>query len=558
MNVFIFTGMKLEKFINISWYMKRKPYAIHSAADVFYLNICRKLFSIINELADEYDDVLEIDEEDCRELAYVFTAYFEDQVNDIGFWKSLTALHKKQFGKRLPFFDAAILNQHEEEYDDIMPVDIHYLAFIQYLCLIGDDEERALVFFNKPFFTDLTERVFDYLNETEEIVTNDFYEKYLIPEENYIDFKKQLDWFCFYGYLTGLEFTTRLENIEWKLEGEDTDEDLMDPVMYSERDRLLFEVPSSFTAFFPVDILAGAIRCNDEKKQEIIDLKFRPHGIFHIQDETATHYRMLHTATNEEFNVLISGFNNPINTAEEEYWITTVARWNGDHYISGLCLPSPYKGEEIYHRNLEMQHSFQKHFAPYRKEIEELALNYRNKAAEFFGSELILFKTSSELQKRLNEFNQWYFDTVADKTKLAENAKPVYFQLPEELSGHKDIGLFIPPKDGLQFLMKHKQLLKLLQARHPEKVTIEEMQKVLPMLFDDNVGADYWFYLKKNFPIPNLSLFLKCTVDTNEDFEALLRIYRAPDFSPLLLPRFTTFTSERIAAETVTQIFNKE
>ncbi|MEO8861487.1 MAG: DUF3843 family protein [Ginsengibacter sp.] len=550
--------MRLEKFINIGWYMERKPYTVHSDADIFYLNICRKLFTIINNLADEYDDVIDIDEEDCRQLAYVFTAYFEDQVNDIGFWKSLTALHKKHFGKRLPFFDAAILNQYEKEYDDIMPVDIHYLAFIQYICLLSDEKEQALVFFNKPFFVDLTEQVFDYLNNIEEIVTNNFYEKYLIPAQDYIDFKKQIDWFCFYGYLTGPEFTRQLEHTLWKLENDDTDADFIGPMMYAETDRLLFEVPSLFTAFFPVDILAGAMRCNDKKKEEIINLKFRPHGIFHIQEETGTHYRMLHTATTEEFNVLISSFNNPINVVEQEYWITTLAKWNGDHYISGLCMPSPYKGEEIYHRNIELQHSFQKHFAPYRKEIEELALNYRNKAVEFFGSELIVFKTSRELQKRLNEFNQWYFDTVADKKKLAKNAKPVYFALPEELSGHKDISLFFPPKDGLQFLLKHKQLLNLLQAVHPEKVSPEEIQKVIPMLFDDSVGADYWFYLKKNFPIPNLSLFLKCNVDTKEDFEALLRIYRAADFSPLLLPRFSTFTSERIAAETVTQIFSKK
>ena len=84
-----------------------------------------------------------------------------------------------------------------------MPVDIHYLAFIQYICLLNDGEEQALVFFNKPFFVDLTEQVFDYLNNIEEIVTNNFYEKYLIPAQDYIDFKKQIEWFCFYGYLTG-------------------------------------------------------------------------------------------------------------------------------------------------------------------------------------------------------------------------------------------------------------------------------------------------------------------------------------------------------------------
>jgi hypothetical protein len=44
-------GMKLEKFININWYLDRKPYAVHSDYDVFYLKTCRRLYSIIDELA---------------------------------------------------------------------------------------------------------------------------------------------------------------------------------------------------------------------------------------------------------------------------------------------------------------------------------------------------------------------------------------------------------------------------------------------------------------------------------------------------------------------------
>ncbi len=45
---------------------------------LFYLKTCRRLYSIIDELAIKHGVAESIDEEDCRELAYVFTAYFED------------------------------------------------------------------------------------------------------------------------------------------------------------------------------------------------------------------------------------------------------------------------------------------------------------------------------------------------------------------------------------------------------------------------------------------------------------------------------------------------
>lgn len=537
--------------------MKRKPYAVHSGYDIFYLGICRNLYAIIHELAseDEHAAAMDLDDEECRELAYTFTGYFEDQVNGIGFWRSLVALHKKHFGKRVPFFAAEILEQDEGDYDDILPGDIHYLAYSTYLSLVSDDEDKKLVFFNQPFFIELTERVFSFLDEIEEVHTNDFYEKYLVPAQDYIDFKKQLDWFSFYSYLTGLEFTIKLDNFEWGLISDKTDRNLMVQRMYVEKDRLIFEVPSSLTAFFPVDILAGAMRCNEEKKQEIINLKFRPHGIFHVQNETGTHYHFLHTATNEKFDVLISSFHTPLDTKMNEYWISTLANWNRNYYMSGMCMSGPSDEKEIYQTNLKMQQLFQKHFSPYRKSIEDIALNYKDKALKFFGNELIVFDTGGQLQEKLNEFNQWYFDKVTDKTKLDKNTKPNFFQLPKTFIEAKDVGLFIPPMAGLQFLLQHKELLQLLQTSNPDKINIKDLEQVLPMLFDDSIGADYWFYLKKNFSIPNLSLFLKCPVDADEDFEALLRIYRAADFSPLVLPRFSTFTSENILPETVTKIF---
>ena len=550
--------MKLEKLININWYMEQKPYPVHSSYDVFYLDICRRLFSIVEELAIEYENSIDLDEEDCRDMAYVLTAYFEDQVNDFGFWKSLVLMHKNLFGKRLPFSDKDILQAQEEDFEDIQPADIHYLAYITYLNLINDADEKALVYFDKDFFRELTERVFDYLSDIEEVFTTGFYKSYLLPDVDYIDFKLKLDWFTFKGYLTGIEFSKRLDDHLFRLVEEQIDTSMISALTYAERDRLMFEMPSSFTAFFPIDIFAGAIICDEKKKEEIKPLKFRPHGIFHVQHETDSDYIFLHTATAEEFKVTKKSFNQTFDSNDEEYWITTLANWNKEYYISGLCLPSPYYGEEIYHRNLEMQHSFQKHFAPYRRHIEQTALDYRNEAVNFFSNDLTVFENGSHLQEKLNEFGKWYFDKVTDKSKLSKRTIPALFNLPKELLKAQEVALFIPPGDGLQFITQHKQLLQLLQTKETDKITLQDIEAILPALLNDSIGTDYWFYLRKHLPLPNLSLFLKCPVESDEDFEAFLRIYRSEDFSPLKLPRFNTFTSERISHKTAKEIFSKK
>lgn len=548
--------MNLEKFISINWYIDRKPYKISTEIDLFYLRICRDLFILIDRLVHKHQDVVEMDQDDCREMAYIFTAYFEDQVSEIGLWKALTELHKKHFGKRVPFFDPEVLRQQEEYFGDILPADIHYLAYISYRNMLTFDDDKPVVMFNTPFLLELTECVFDYLEAREEVFVTDFYNEFLQPESDILKFKYQLNWFVYKSYLTGLEFSRKLDDHSWNLSEQETGDEEIRSMIYAEQDRLLFEVPSSLTAFFPIDILAGVMRCNEKKKQEISNLKWRPHGIFQIKKETTEFYHFFHTATGEEFEVRIDSFDRPVKSPMDTYWITTLIRWNDEYHISGLCISSPYKGEAIDHQNLRFQHRFQTHFEPYRKHLIKTAEEYSERAIRFFGNELVVFDSGYQLQDKLNEFHQWYFDTVVDQSKVQGEKKPVIFNLPPDMLNTNGIALFIPQKDGFEFVFEHRELLHLLQTKEVGDLTFEDLETQFVKLSGEAPGANYWQYLYKNFSIPNLSALLKCPVDSEEDFDALLHIYKSEDFSPLKLPAFSTFTSEEISSDTARRIFD--
>ncbi len=535
--------------------MQRKPYDIHSVADVFYLKICRKLFAIIDDLSIEHENNIELGEENCRDLAYVITAYFEDVVNEIGFWQSVVDLNKKYFKKRLPFFDAPELEEEEQSSDDIVSADIHYLLYINYAAMVNGDEEKEFVFFESAFFRKATESIYNYLADIEEVHTTPFYEKYLVPDEDFIDFKNKLMWFALEGYITGVEFILRMEDFSLELHEQDTDKDMFPAVMYAETDRLIFEQPSVITAYTALEIFTGALRCTEAKKEEIRSLKLRPYGIFHIQNESAAHITFLHTATGEEFKVLKSSFANPPVSDENEYWLTTLAKWDNDHYVSGLCFASPYKGEEIYNFNLQTQQSIQKHFPPYREQIIKTATDFRNKASSYFGKELVEFSSGKELQNNLVSFNEWYFKNVTDSSKLTNNKKPGKMPAVKELMDAGEVALFIPPADGFEIIYVHKILLETLQMCAPEKASWREIKNVTDAMLTNGISKEYWLYIKKQFDLPNLSLFLQCDVEDDRDFEALLRIYKPNDFSASKLPRFKTFTSEKVSTEKAKEIF---
>ncbi|MBD0327861.1 MAG: DUF3843 family protein, partial [Pyrinomonadaceae bacterium] len=527
------------------------------AYDTFYLQICRKVFTIIRKLALKHRDKIDLNEDESRALAYVITACFEDEVNGFGFWQALVRIHQKQFGKRLPFFSKDVLAAQEAESDDILPADIHYLLFVNYLALANDRDEEVSVFFANPFFHETAQEIYEYLSGIDEVETTDFYDSYLIPDDDYIDFKGKLSWFVLHGYLTGMESSLRIDNYLTRLrEEKERDVHLLSSFLYAEQDRLLFEQPSRFTAFIPVDIFAEALRCDETKKEAVKALKLRPHGVFQIQDETNEHFTFLHTATQESFTVLKSSFSNATNLSAFEYWITTLAEWNGQYNISGLCLPVPMKAEELADYNLQHQHEFQRYYPPYREKLLQTADEFRDKALQYFGNELITFPDGAAMEQKVNEFHEWYFTTVTEKKHVKEGMSAIKIGLPADFKKAKDVALFLPPHDNITFLQGHMQTLKTLQAPHPEQISTRERNDVLALIAAEDVDADYWFYLRKNHPLPNLSYLLKGNYDSDEDFEALLRIYKPRDFSPLKLPRFTLFSSDEMPVEKVSKLLN--
>lgn len=534
--------MQLERFINIQWYISRKPYSRHTEYDIFYLKICRDIFQIIDKVALEYVQEMSISREDSKEMAYVLTSYFEDIINDIGFWQSLIDLHQKQFGKRVPFFSKQELHAQEVSYTDILPADIHYLAYITYFILMKGEDEIPVIPFNHPFFKEITGEIFDYLDNIDDIPMTEFYESFLTPPDDYIQFKKVLIWFTFRSYLTGKEFTKKLQRI---ISGETkTKNKMVEPyVIYSEEDRLMSDEPSSFTGLFPVDILAGALRCDSKNKSDTAHLKWHPLGIFHVTSEKATHYHFTHTATDEEFNVTKRSLGQPLDIKGSQYWLGKLAYWNHDYWLSGSCMGYPAPKAEIERVNIEEQRIFQKHFMPYRKKVAETALDYRNKAAEFFSGDLIIFNSGFELQEKMNEFHRWHFETVTDKTNISKNAAPLKVNFSKDLLSESDIALFIPQADNICFITSHRKFLSVLDDKESDR-SPQEIREALNWLLDDSVNAEYCLYLWKKGLLKKLPSLFGAEAATYEDFEAWQRIYKPFDFSPLRLPRFTIVNSE--------------
>ncbi len=104
-------------------WMKYHPYSDVTALDNYYIALCNKVLKIISqsEMAGYLNGVKEE-----KTMACLLTAYFEDVISETRMFSTFTRLHKKMYGKALPFYDIP----DEEYYDDEVNLyDIYFLIW---------------------------------------------------------------------------------------------------------------------------------------------------------------------------------------------------------------------------------------------------------------------------------------------------------------------------------------------------------------------------------------------------------------------------------------------
>ncbi len=533
--------MNVEKLINISWYLNYKPYNTHSDYDLFYLRICRDIFKILKNKNETTNEMLS--DENLRDMAYNITAYFEDVVNNIGFWESVKTLNREHFGKSLPFFPPEHSGTETAEENDISVNDIHYLLFLAMVSLFNSEDDYYLVDFNTPFIVESAKSIFEHLDLIEDVVITNFYEDYLdVSKLDYIGVKKIASWFTFNSYLTRIEFSKKLRKIVIKEQSKHNSsfEDI-DKKIYIHSDLYTFVCPSNVTAYFPVDILAGAVIGSQQDKEDMKNLKFRPQGIFDYIKEDEDSIKFKHTDTQDEFEVLKSSFGNSDNMQVCEQWFMTLAKWRGRYNISGMSIGLTDKKTKLTFENhvSNNQQLCRKYSKAYREQIIDTATTHDKVMLEFFGDRLIAFDDGKKMEDLLNKYYEYSFKIFASKNDTPDNAKPIKQKLPNNFLSSNDVALFIEPLNSMCFILNHQSLLSALQETDFDGLPSKVIHECLEQFFSDSIEACYWIWLKEKYELPNLSKLLKAPTENMKNFEAILRIYKPQDFSALKLPRYS-------------------
>ena len=112
---------QINRIVGKDWLLYH-PYTVTTQVDNYYISLCNSVLKIIqqSEIAEFTDDL-----KGKKSLACMLVAYFEDVISETRLFSTFTRVHKKMYGKKLPFYDTT-----KDYYkDEINVYDIFFLVW---------------------------------------------------------------------------------------------------------------------------------------------------------------------------------------------------------------------------------------------------------------------------------------------------------------------------------------------------------------------------------------------------------------------------------------------
>lgn len=190
---------KLQIYTN-DW-LKIHPYTAVQPSDSYFVNLSNKLYRACTLTA--LPDIFR------KKLSLYIAAYLEDQISELGLWKSFTAEHKRLYGKYLPFYPTA------PDYvaDEINEEDIRFIIWNTWQ-KVSSLHEKIYINPNEQAIAEQARIFYDILEEAyENAPENESLNHYFDQPGTAVEADRKLTWLFGHSYLTEPSMLPYIEQI---------------------------------------------------------------------------------------------------------------------------------------------------------------------------------------------------------------------------------------------------------------------------------------------------------------------------------------------------------
>ena len=501
-------------------WMKFHPYRKSSSSDFYYLDLCNKVYNIL-EVAETHFSYFEFYDDEKRQLAIYLTCYFEDIISGTKIWQTFTNLHFELYGKYLPFY-----NPDEYYPDEINQEDIAFLSW-HFFNMMQDDSE----FFN-PYEIDFqliarsVYELFDAIYET--APENDLLKEYLaIPDEenDYYQTRYIIDWLFMNSYLFHFHENEMNQKIDQEYKemiekNGKVDSEYFMAIINDTRDRMVNNRRSHLLALRGNEWMANLLGKDHRLYKHLLERSDRKTGFFLYKGETREYVIIEHIASGKSIHLTKKSFNSRSEfKINKSIFLLSIVLWQNEWWFTGVfsLIENQPKLLQDEKNSTESKSLFQDDIEKMKVEIErqyQVFLEFNNQSPIAFFND----------KEGLNDFLNGYFDLFnkkrAEEKKLKRNPEndAEINKAKENRKVHKGLYeaksvVFFDRRSGIEMLYGYNDLIP--DERNPffEEIDTDGLYDLFK---EPGCSAQFVKYLVETYPEIRQSLM------NSEEYEYLI------------------------------------
>lgn len=484
----------MNKKIFIKDWLLFKPYHNQTTTDSYYLKLSNDVkFTLTN---NKQSFVLQnyLEKTALNQLACFLTSYFEDVISETNIWNSFIGVHKRLYGKQLPFY---ILDEYNEK-----EVNIQDLSFLIWYFLNTIQQEKFISPFN-DFIIETAKKVIGIFDkEWEYAPENENLKSFYQIDEKEDDFyvaRNLIDIILFKSYLFFPDTFLNLQAEESEIINDKEDGKNIMMFLNENRDVMLHNSHTRLLSLTGKEWASEIVGNKHPLCSEFLNLSQKIRGYFFYKGQDQDDIFLEHVASGKKFILTKKSFeySNSLKKIDTIIFMG-IAKWKDEWWFSGIQFQTPFDTKLVLKEKNSIGSRMSVNFLDFKsKEVEE-TLEKQFKAFKDLnkGSQIAFMKSD-----KINEFCRAYIDFYNKSLNLSdkeikeskersrkegvfdiENVSENYFEDPET-------GLvFFNPKSGVEIALAVNSAFQMPNNPYFEKVLSEE--HIMRLLTDESISTE--------------------------------------------------------------------
>lgn len=409
-----------RKGIFLKEWLAYKPYSKQANTDFYYLNVAQKTLQILQDAMQNlyWNKYFGSKDHTLQEMSCFLTSYLEDLASDTKLWTTFLQEHQSMYDKPLPLINPGEdYIEGEPNYEDLAILIWYYINSIQ---------DEVVYSHNEVWIQKAAAELFElYVERWETAPQNEDLQAFYTlgnNDEPFLEARKLMGKIFLQSYLfqpdTKIFFEQRIKEA-LRQPGRD-----VNLVIWDLEQTVLHNQPSRLLGKYANEWLAARLGSKHPNYGAILHMSRRISGIFELEAETKTLYKLRHLASELPFNLTkksLKGQEEP-----QQYLSLSLVKYKNDWWMSGASDNFQFSEETIAN---ERKNILRKHAV-----LAQLDPNWR---AEYLRTGLDVFMQMNAghpiafgTQKEIKDILEQYNDTVAQSNDaLLKQMVPIRTQI---------------------------------------------------------------------------------------------------------------------------------